>query len=158
MNPYAPPEAAVRDLPAKAGSAFKAVAFGLAADIGGTFLAGIVLALVYGAVLGASGASTEEIVASTRAIGTDSWLFYAGTLVGLACSVLGGYVCARIARRDEMKLGAILAGLTALIGILFSGEDYQLGTLASLTLAGIGAVMIGARLGNTKNRGTTGTK
>jgi hypothetical protein len=154
MNPYAPPEATVKDLPAKAGSAFKAVALGLGADIGGTFLAGIALALIYGVVLGASGASTEEIVASTKAIGTDSWLFYAGALVGLAFSVLGGYVCARIARRDEMKLGAILAGLSALIGVLFSGEAYQLGTLISLTLAGIGAVMIGARLGYTKNRGT----
>lgn len=154
MNPYAPPEATVKDLPAKAGSAFKAVAFGLGADIGGTFVAGIALALIYGVVLGASGASTEEIMASTKAIGTDSWLFYAGALVGLAFSVLGGYVCARIARRDEMKLGAILAGLSALIGVLFSGEAYQLGTLISLTLAGIGAVMIGARLGYTKNRGT----
>jgi uncharacterized membrane protein len=152
MNPYAPPEATVKDLPAKAGSAFKAVALGLGADIGGTFLAGIALALIYGVVLGASGASTEEIMASTKAIGTDSWLFYAGVLVGLAFSVLGGYVCARIARRDEMKLGAILAGLSALIGVLFSGEAYQLGTLASLTLAGIGAVMIGARLGYAKNR------
>jgi uncharacterized membrane protein len=154
MNPYAPPEATVKDLPAKAGSAFKAVAFGLGADIGGTFVAGIALALIYGVVLGASGASTEEIMASTKAIGTDSWLFYAGAGVGLAFSVLGGYVCARIARRDEMKLGAILAGLSALIGVLFSGEAYQLGTLISLTLAGIGAVMIGARLGYTKNRGT----
>jgi hypothetical protein len=154
MNPYAPPEAALKDLPAKAGSAFKAVALGFAADIGGTFLAGMVLALVYGAVLGASGASMEEILASSKDIGTDSWLFYAGTLVGLAFSVLGGYVCARIARRNEMKLGAILAGLSALVGVLFSGEAYQLGTLLSLTLAGIGAVMIGARLGYAKNRGT----
>ena len=154
MNPYAPPEAAVRDLPAQAGSAFKAVAFGLAADIGGTFLAGIVLALVYGVVLGASGASTEEIVASTRAIGTDSWLFYAGTLVGLACSVLGGYVCARIARRSEMKLGAVLAAVSAVLGWLLAGDYYQLGTLLSLTLASIGAVMVGAKLGYTRNRGT----
>lgn len=154
MNPYAPPEATVKDLPAKAGSAFKAVALGFAADIGGTFLAGMVLALVYGAVLGASGASMEEIMASSKEIGSDSWLFYVGTLVGLAFSVLGGYVCARIARRNEMKLGAILAGLSALVGVLFSGEAYPLGTLLSLTLAGIGAVMIGARLGYAKNRGT----
>jgi len=147
MNPYAPPEAAVRDVPAKAGSAFKAVALGLAADIGGTLAAGIVLGLLYAIVLGGTVPSAE-----------DSWLFYAGTLLGLSFSVLGGYVCARTARRDEMKLGAILAALTALIGILFSGEDYQLGTLVSLTLAGIGAVMIGARLGYTKNHGTTGTK
>ena len=154
MNPYAPPEATVKDLPVKAGSAFKAVALGFVADIGGTFLAGMVLALVYGAVLSASGESMEEIMASSKAIGTDSWLFYAGTLVGLGFSVLGGYVCARIARRDEMKLGAILAGLSALVGVLFSGEAYQLGTLLSLTLAGIGAVMIGARLGYAKNRGT----
>jgi hypothetical protein len=56
-NPYAPPQAALNDLPAGAGSPIKAVTFGLAADIGGTFAGTMVLMLIYGLVLGASGAS-----------------------------------------------------------------------------------------------------
>ena len=154
MNPYAPPGAAVQDLPAKPGSAFKAVSLGLLADIGGTVAGGMVLMVVYGIVLGATGSSAEEIMASAADFSaTDSWLFYLGTAVGLGFSVLGGYVCARIARRAEMKLGAVLAVVSAAIGLLLSANEYQLGALLSITLASIGAVMIGARLGYAKNRG-----
>jgi hypothetical protein len=154
MNPYAPPGAAVADPPAKPSSALKAVAFGLGVDIGGTLLGGIVLALIYGIVLGTSGADAEQIGAAMTNAGNDTWLSWLGTAIGLGFSALGGYVCARVARRSEMKLGAVLAFLSALIGVALAGEQYQLGTLASLTIASIGAVMIGARLGSAKNRGT----
>ena len=157
-NPYAPPQAAVKDLPAGAGSAIKAVTFGLAADIGGTFASTLVLMVIYGIVLGASGASAEQIAAASEgALTDDSWLYYTSTLVGLGFSVLGGYVCARIARRAELKLGGIVAVLSALIGLFLAGDSYQLGTLLSLTLASIGAVMIGARWGLAKNRGQAGS-
>jgi hypothetical protein len=152
MNPYAPPEATLQDPPPQAGSAFKAIALGLAVDIGGTLVAGAILAFVYGMVLAASGTGAEEIAASMSTIPTDSWLFYAATVVGLGFSVLGGYVCARVARRSELKLGAILAAVSAVLGIVLSADHYQLGTLLSLTLAGIGAVLLGARLGYAKNR------
>jgi hypothetical protein len=152
-NPYAPPQAAVKDLPAGAGSAIKAVTLGLVADIGGTLAGTVVFMLIYGIVLGVSGASAEELAAASDFTATDSWQFYAGTLLGLGFSVLGGYVCARIARRSEMKLGAVLALLSAAIGVLLAADQYQLGTLLSVTLASIGAVMVGARLGQAKNRG-----
>ena len=153
-NPYAPPQAALKDAPPGAGSAIKAVTLGLLADIGGTFAATIVLMVIYGIVLGASGAGVEEITAAADFASTDSWLFYLSAAVGLAFSVLGGYVCARIARRNEMKLGAVLAAISAVSGLVLAGDTYQLGTLLSLTLAGIIAVMLGARLAYTKNRGT----
>src|SRR5690606_37718675 len=64
MNPYAPPGAAVGDLPAKPGSAVKAVVLGFLVDIGGTLVGTIVLGIVYGIVLAASGASEEELIAA----------------------------------------------------------------------------------------------
>jgi hypothetical protein len=103
--------------------------------------------------LGAAGIKGEDIAATMQASATDSWFFYVGTLIGLSFSVLGGYVCARIARRSEIKLGAILAALSALSGFLLAGDEQQLGTLLSLTLLGFGAVVVGARLGLAKNRG-----
>jgi len=151
MNPYAPPEATLHDQPAKPGSAFKAIALGLAVDIGGSLLATIILALIYGAALGAAGVKGEDIAATMRASATDSWFFYVGTLAGLSFSVLGGYVCARIARRSEIKLGAILAAVSAISGFLLAGDEQQLGTLLSLTLLGFGAVIAGARLGLARN-------
>jgi len=153
MNPYSPPGATVHDQPPRPGSAFKAVALGLATDIGGTLVATAILAVIYGIALAASGVKREDIAATMQASATDSWFFYVSSLVGLGFSVLGGYVCARIARRSELKFGAILAALSALFGILFAGENTQeLGTFLSLTLLGIGAVVVGARLGQAKNR------
>ena len=152
MNPYAPPEASVQDQPSKPGSAFKAIALGLAVDVGGSLIATVILAVIYGAALGAAGVRREDIAATMQASATDSWFFYAGTLFGLAFSVLGGYVCARVARRSELKFGAILAVLSAALGLALAGDEQQLGTLLSLTLAGIGAVIAGARLGLAKNR------
>ena len=153
MNPYAPPEATVHDQPVKPGSAFKAIALGLAVDIGGSLIGTVLLALVYGVSLGAAGVKGEDIAATMQVSATDSWFFYVGTLIGLSFSVLGGYVCARVARRSELKLGAILAALSAILGLALAGDDQQLGTLLSLTLLGIGAVLAGARLGLSKNLG-----
>jgi hypothetical protein len=153
MNPYAPPDASVQDLPPRPGSAFKAIGLGLATDIGGTLIATVILALIYGIALAVSGVKREDIAATMQASAADSWFFYLTSLVGLGFSVLGGYVCARIVRRSELKFGAILAALSALFGILFAGDNtQQLGTFLSLTLLGIGAVVVGARLGQARNR------
>ena len=153
MNPYAPPEAKLADMPAEAGSPIKAVTFGLLVDLGGTVLATLVLAFVYGIALAVSGASAEEIAAAADPAATDTAFFYGSILIGLGFSALGGFVCARIARRDETMLGGILAALSAFIGWVLAGDQYELGTVLSLTLASIGAVLIGARLGGAKNRG-----
>jgi hypothetical protein len=152
QNPYAAPDAKLADPAAAPGSPIKAVLIGLGVDIGGSEVATLILALAYGMFLAASGASQEEIAAASQGTHTDSWFFYASSLVGCAFSVLGGYVCARIARRSEYTLGAILAAISAAFGLWASMDQYQVGILASLTLASIGAVMWGARLGYAANR------
>src|SRR5262245_21392943 len=151
MNPYAPPEASVQDRPSKPGSAFKAIALGLVVDVGGSLIAAIILAAIYGATLAATGVPREDIAAAMQASATDSWFFWVGSLVGLSFSVLGGYVCARIARRSEMKFGAIVAALSAVSGFFLGGDQLQLGTNLSMTLLTFGAVLVGARLGLARN-------
>jgi hypothetical protein len=153
-NPYAPPGAALQDLPAKAGSALKAVTLGLLVDVGGTTAGGLLLGILYGIWLAASGMSVEDVAAASEGAMQQSWMFWISTAMGLGFSVLGGFVCARIARRNEIKLGAILALLSALLGYLLAAGYYELGTFLSLTLASIGAVIFGAHLGYRKNRGT----
>jgi len=151
-NPYAPPDAKLADPAARPGSPIKAVTIGLAVDLGGTVVATVILALAYGIVLGALGATAEEIEAVTTDMSTDSGFFYTLALAGLAFSMLGGYVCARIARRSELKLGAILAAISAGVGLAFGGDPSRLGMLISLTILGIAAVLAGANLGRAKNR------
>jgi hypothetical protein len=149
-NPYAAPDAKLADPAATPGSPLKAVTIGLLVDIGGSIVATLLLAVVYGIILGASGATQEEIEAATS-VSTDSWFFYIGTLIGCAFSALGGYVCARIARQSEHRLGAILAGLSVLIGLLFTFDQYSLLMNAGLAIAGAAAVMLGIRWGYTRN-------
>lgn len=151
-NPYAPPDAKLADPAGRPGSPIKAVTLGLAVDLGGTIVATVILALGYGIVLGASGSSAEEIQAVTTNAPTDSGFFYMLALAGLAFSMLGGYVCARIAKRSELRLGAILAAISAGVGLAFGGDPSQLGMLISLTILGIAAVLAGANLGRAKNR------
>lgn len=151
-NPYAPPDAKLADPAARPGSPIKAVTIGLAVDLGGTVVATVILALAYGIVLGALGATAEEIEAVTTDMSTDSGFFYTLALAGLAFSMLGGYVCARIARRSELKLGAVLAAISAGVGLAFGGDPSRLGMLISLTILGIAAVLAGANLGRAKNR------
>lgn len=145
-NPYAPPEAKLADAPASPGSAFKAVALGVAADLGGTLLAGILIGLV---MLGA-GIAPEALDAMAKS--PDAWPFWVGGAAGLGCSLLGGYVCARIARRNEMRLGAVVAAISGIAGFAMTGDDLQLGTLLAMTLLSIGAVLYGARWGAARNR------
>lgn len=149
-NPYAAPDAKLADPAAGPGSAFKAVSLGLVADIGGSVGVSLVLALGYGVVLGISGASQEEIEAAT--VATDSWFFYLTTLVGFGFSVLGGYVCARIAKRSEYKLAAVLAVISVLLGLGFTFAQYSVLMNLVLAIAGVAAVMLGARLGYARNK------
>lgn len=161
-NPYSPPQAVVRDAPGKPGSAVKAVALGLVVDFGGTFAGVALFGMVYVAAMAASGvasgADVEQVLeqASAEFASTASWTFYVNVLIGLSCSVLGGYVCARIARGRELQLGAVLAAIIAGSGALSGSGSYSFGLFLILSLAGIGAVMAGAWLGLGRNRRLVG--
>lgn len=145
-NPYAPPEARLADAPAGPGSAIKAVALGVATDLGGTVAFGILMGIVL------LGAGVDPEAMDAMATSPDSWVFWVGGAFGLGFSVLGGYVCARVARRGEMRLGAIVAAVSAVAGFTLAGEGMQLGTLLAMTLLSIGAVLYGAHWGAMRNR------
>jgi len=110
QNPYQPPEAPVADRDERFGSSVKAILVGLAVDIGGTIVAGTVLAIAWGIMLGSSGASGEEINRFFRESSTFMWV---NLLVGLGFTGLGAYVAARIANRAEYRF-ALMLGLCSL--------------------------------------------
>ncbi|MGQ0545459.1 MAG: hypothetical protein ACT4P3_09030 [Betaproteobacteria bacterium] len=145
-DPYAPPQARIADAAVAPGSRLKAVSYGVLVDLGGTLVAGFLL----GVVGIATGIPPEALGAA--ATSPDSWLFWTGGALGLGCSVLGGYVCARTARRDEMRLAAVVAAVVALAGYALDDGTQQLGTFLALTLLSIGAVFAGARWGAARNR------
>ena len=146
-NPYAPPEAPLQDPPHAPGSPVKAVLAGLAIDVGGSLLVGFIVSAVYVASLANEGMSEDELAAALANAPTDSAVFIVGTLAGGALSFLGGFICARIARRDEYRVGAVLAALCALTGLGLSWEAYPPMLNALLTLLTAAFVMLGIRYG-----------
>ncbi len=146
-NQFAPPEAVLADPPPRAGSPVKAVLAGLAVDLGGSLLLGIVLGIVYGISLARSGLNGEQIRRAAETMPPDSWLVIVGTIAGAALSVLGGFVCARIARRSDYLLGFVLGGISA--AVTWATALGSHGLLASLALAALGlaCVLLGTHLG-----------
>ena len=151
-NPYTPPEARVADPENEPGSPLKAVAIGLAVDIGGTFMTSLVLGIVYGITLAASGASAEAAASAFADVSPYSWLSIAGFLAGGGFSILGGYLCARIAKHSEYKLGGILATISTVFGLLLSMNSYSPFANLILSIASFATVMIGVQIGYSRNR------
>ena len=152
-DPFRPPETNVDRPDVQRGSAIKAVVLGALTDIGGSFLSGIVFYVLYGIYLGATGNSVEDMAAPFGAAeANNSPMGFLLNLVGCLFSVLGGYVCSRIAKHSEYRLGAILAAVTVCIGFLLmaGGEpDPLTGIYSLLTIA---SVMVGAHLGARANK------
>jgi hypothetical protein len=64
-------------------------------------------------------------VAVVAAIRADPLLYGLQSLIGLACSVLGGYVAARVAKHDELLNGLLASVLPVTLGVysLATGKD-----------------------------------
>lgn len=145
-NPYTPPSSEVRDPQKPPGSALKAISFGLLADIGGTLLGGGLLGLVYGFQMASAGATQEQVNQAMVDAPAWSWYFIASTLLGFACSILGGYVCERIARRGDYSLGLTLGAISISLGIVLGWSHYSLTAHLFLATIGLACVLTGVRM------------
>jgi hypothetical protein len=150
-NPYRPPEAVVRDQDRPRGSPLKAVTLGVLADIVGTAAASVLLSFIYGIVLAAGGASAEEITEAAAHVDPGSALSIFGFVIGAGFSFLGGYVCARVAGRDELKWASVVAVISIGIGFLVGAQVYTAELNVLLAILGIGAVMAGGYAGARQN-------
>lgn len=150
-NPYRPPEAVVRDQDRPRGSPLKAVTLGVLADIVGTAAASVLLSFIYGIVLAAGGASADEITEAAAHVDPGSALSIFGFVIGAGFSFLGGYVCARVAGRDELKWASVVAVISIGIGFLAGAQVYTAELNVLLAILGIGAVMAGGYAGARQN-------
>ncbi len=152
-DPFTPPKADVADLPEAApGSPIKAVLLGFLTDFGGSMLAGIPLAFIYGLILAASGTPADDVSEVLTDMPPDSLYSIIGYGVGLTFSGLGGFVCARIAKRNEYALVAVAATISALSGLLIMPSGYSNELIAVLTIASYAGALFGAKLGIDRNR------
>ena len=154
-DPFKPPEtdSSQNPLPpAGPGSPLRAVLMGLAVDIGGTTVLGLVIGALYGLQLQGQGLSESEMKDAMTHMPHDSALYVLGILLGALMSVAGGYVCARIVRRNEFRTGFVMAGCSVLFGILSSAADDPADMLLLFTLATIACNLLGVKFGAEHNR------
>ncbi len=126
-NPYRAPGAPVSDPGSgRRGSTVAAIAAGLAADVFGTSVGSLVVTIVLGAWLAGQGVPTEDM----QAFMGESGAFQVFSLVfGLAFTVLGGYVAARVANFRELWHGMVLGIASLVFGELYialAGADIAL--------------------------------
>ena len=143
---FKPPSAHVEDPGRGRGSTVKGVIAGLVVDLVSTMLFGVVASIAWGIALGAAGRSQPEIEAALTHADADPLMSASFLAVGVLCSVLGGYVCERIARRGDYQAGAILAALSAGLGLAMGASSTSVPMLALLMFLTIGSVLLGTRL------------
>ena len=156
-NPFKPPEtdSTKNPLPsAGPGSMHKAVLMGLAVDIGGSLVVGSFVAVMYAAQLHGDGLSENEMREATMHMRHDTALYVAGLLGGLLMSTLGGFVCARVARRGEARPGLVMAACSGLFGLMLGTSAEGDGMLWLLTITSIACNLLGVKFGADHNRRT----
>jgi hypothetical protein len=154
--PFEPPPSDVDDRPprrAPAGSPLRAIAIGLVIDLGGSIVLYLLLTIVYAASLQHAGMTPAELKAAMDHIPSDSWAAVAGLLLGACLDVLSGFVCARVAGRDEWRVGGTLAGISAACTLMLSDTGASASDLTLLLTACTAAcTLLGVKYGRALNR------
>ena len=154
-HPFQPPET---DPPRKPpppvapGSPLRAVLAGLAVDIGGTALLSMIVTVLYALQLHGQGLPEGAIREAMAHMPHDSALSVGATLLGALLSVAGGYVCARVARRDEFRIGLAMAAVSCVAGLLLGGADEAADMTALFALTGVACNLLGVKYGAERNR------
>jgi hypothetical protein len=104
--------------------------------------------------LTAAGISESEILVRMK---SPSGLLL-GLIIGLGCTVLGGYVAGRIARRSEAALGASVAVVGMVFGAFFREGDLPLWHDIVGFAAMIPCGIAGGRFAAMYNRGKSGSQ
>ena len=143
---FKPPSARVQDPGRGKGSTIKGVIVGLVVDLVSTMLFGVVASIGWGIALGAAGHSQQEIEAALTRADADPLMSATFLAVGVLCSVLGGYVCERIARQGSYRLGIVLGVLSVLAGYVFGASASSAAMTGLLIFLTIASVLLGTRL------------
>ena len=142
-NPYTPPRSPLRENASARGAPWKAILLGVLTDIGGTLAASVVLSVLAALSMGDTAADPD---AFRNNLGSGLWQLLAMAM-GSLCTLLGGYVAARVANHAEYRYAAVCGLLSLVLSELFAtGSDMQsdfglriAGWIVTVPLAMLGA-------------------
>jgi len=99
------------------------------------------------------GTSPEQLKAAMDHIPPNSWAAVLGLLLGACLDVFSGFVCARVAQRDEWRVGGTLATISALCTLMLSdGGDAADDLTLLLTLCTAACTLLGVKYGRELNQ------
>ncbi|MDB5803583.1 MAG: hypothetical protein JWN73_905 [Betaproteobacteria bacterium] len=141
---FEPPRAPLKDIkePPRQRSNLLAIIIGALVDFVSTQISTVVILLVFAIAAGASGTPLPDL--QTQLSDSDV-LFAIGSAVGLSCSVLGGYVCARFANQNEYANGLACGFVGVISGELMYPADTSM-LMHLFGLLTIPACVLGAHI------------
>jgi MFS family permease len=92
-----------------------------------------------------------EVGRTLTELDPSSGYFVFSSVLGFGFSLLGGYVCARMARRDERRLSVVLAVLVEAIGFVLGAATLGVALNALMLVLTFVTVMAGGELGRRRN-------
>lgn len=101
---------------------WKAVLLGVATDIGGSLALSVVLTLLLGFWLATQGTPTDNLDEAMMEASHSGAFLLVSVAAGLALTVLGGYVAARMAREHEAFHAGMVGVIATAFGLLFFGQ------------------------------------
>jgi hypothetical protein len=95
----------------------KGVLVGGITDVGSTLILGMPFSVYVGLRVISDHIPKDQVQSSVMAMMHRPEIFFPQLLIGSACSVLGGYVAARLAKHDELLNGCLASFLCIALGI-----------------------------------------
>ena len=143
---FEPPRAPLEDRggePRKKRPNLLAIIIGALTDLISTLFTGALLQAGFAMALGSPGMTLPDLV---QLLHDSSAFMITASALGLACSVLGGYVCARFANQNEYANGLAVGVLGVISGFLISPTDSLDFVTMLLAVATIPAALLGAHI------------
>jgi hypothetical protein len=133
------------------GTPWRAVLTGVAIDVCGSRVVEIIAVTCYAMQVVPSGMTDAQATELLRAMPPSFGLLLVLNVLGMLMSVAGGYASARVALRDEFRVGAILAAVAVVFNLLI--DDTGVSDLALLyTLCDVAGLLLGVKYGAERNR------
>lgn len=128
------------------GIRIKAVILGALVDVGGTLIAGTAFGVAVGILMVVRDGAGATRLAELQ---TQPWMLASGFFLGVAFSLLGGFVAGKVAQERQTLHGAITGLVTATAGVLLGLSlppwYLVLGFLATPAAAALGGRFAAAR-------------